>query len=76
MDWQVTLFERDRLITFRGLTRHESPGAILGDVERWIEPGQEWGGWNYGQWLAFLKERGGSVTVGFDGSGGVVVRDV
>ena len=74
MDWQATLFERERLITFRGLTREIKPG-LLGDVERWIEPGQKWGGWSFEEWTAFLRPRGGSVTIGFDKSGGIVERD-
>ncbi len=68
MDWLVTLFERDRMITFRALTRQAHAGAPLCDRERWIERGQEWGGRSFDGWLAFLKPRGGSVTIGFDGS--------
>lgn len=74
MDWQASIEERGTLITFRGLTRQTSPEAPLGDIERWIEPGQAWGGRTFENWRAFLKARGGSATVGFDGSGGIVVR--
>ncbi|HLK85332.1 MAG TPA: hypothetical protein VKT27_02395 [Candidatus Binataceae bacterium] len=74
MDWQATLFERDRLITFRGLTREIKPG-LLGDREDWIEPGQEWGGRSFEEWMAFLRARGGSVTIGFDSTRGWVERE-
>jgi Macrocin-O-methyltransferase (TylF) len=33
-----------------------------------IEPGESWSGRSFGDWLAFLRERGGSATFGFDGS--------
>jgi hypothetical protein len=70
MDWQASIEDRgaeDRgaVITFRGLTRQSSPDAPLGDVEKWIEPGESWGGRSFEDWRAFLRERGGSVTVGF-----------
>jgi hypothetical protein len=39
VDWLVTLFERDRVITFRALTRQAHPGAPLCDREDWIDSG-------------------------------------
>jgi hypothetical protein len=67
MDWQASIEERGAVITFRGLTTQTTADAPLGDVEKWIEPGQEWGGRTFQEWLAFLQARGGSATVGFDG---------
>jgi hypothetical protein len=74
MDWQASIEERGALITFRGLTRQISPSAPLGDIEKWIEPGQEWGGRSFEEWLAFLKQHGQSATIRFDESGAVVER--
>jgi hypothetical protein len=74
VDWQASIEGRGAIITFRGLTRQSSPDAPLGDVEKWIEPGQSWSGRSFEDWLAFLQARGGSVTVGFDGSGAIVER--
>jgi hypothetical protein len=74
MDWQASIEERGALITFRGLTRQSSPSAPLGDVEKSIEPGQSWSGRSFEDWFAFLQARGGSATVGFDRSGGIVER--
>jgi hypothetical protein len=69
LDWQATIEERGAVITFRGLTTQTSADAPLGDIERWIEPGQTWGGQSFEEWLAFLRARDGSVTIGFDGAG-------
>jgi hypothetical protein len=74
MDWQASIEDRGAVITFRGLTRQSWNTAPLGDIERWIEPGQSWGGRSFGEWLVFLQARGGSATVGFDGSGGIAER--
>jgi len=49
MDWLATLFEHDCVITFRALTDVYKDGALIGDREDWIGPGQESGGWNFGQ---------------------------
>jgi len=71
MDWQASIEERGALITFRALTGIYKGGALVGDRADCIEPGQSWSGRSFEDWLAFLKERGGSVTVGFDGFGRV-----
>ncbi len=74
MDWQASIEDRGAVITFRGLTVQRAPEDPICEAFRWIEPGQSWSGRSFEEWLTFLHAHGGSVTVGFDGAGGIVER--
>jgi hypothetical protein len=74
MDWQASIEDRGAVITFRGLTRQSSPDAPICEAFHDIRAGQTWGGRSFEDWREFLQARGGAATVGFDGSGDIVVR--
>jgi hypothetical protein len=72
MEWQASIEDRGAVITFRGLTRQSSPDAPICEAFHYIRAGQTWGRRSFEEWLTFLRARGGSTTVGFDGAGAIV----